>query len=66
MILKPKGKSVKQTLEEHLQSNCTLHLLSSTPTAKKECFIKECNNTSSGGVMVYVACDGCGEIFCLK
>ncbi|RIA96015.1 hypothetical protein C1645_859812 [Glomus cerebriforme] len=55
-----------EKLKEHLKSNCTLHLLSSTPTATKTCFIIGCKNTSEGGVMVYVVCDGCGEVFCLK
>ncbi|CAB4377286.1 uncharacterized protein OCT59_006162 [Rhizophagus irregularis] len=66
MILNPEGRSVEQTLEEHLKSNCVLHLLSSIPIEKQKCFITECKNKSEGGVMVYVVCDGCGEAFCLK
>ncbi|GBC07236.1 hypothetical protein RclHR1_07320009 [Rhizophagus clarus] len=66
MILNPEGKSVERTLEEHLKSNCVLHLLSSTSIEKQKCFIAECRNKSEGGVMVYVICDGCGEAFCLR
>ncbi|PKC15638.1 hypothetical protein RhiirA5_370502 [Rhizophagus irregularis] len=58
--------SENEKLEEHLKSNCVLHLLSSIPIEKQKCFITECKNKSEGGVMVYVVCDGCGEAFCLK
>ncbi|CAG8560498.1 6010_t:CDS:2 [Acaulospora morrowiae] len=68
MVLISPGTSDEKVLDEHLKSNCTLHLLSSPPSvSRKKCDLKECNNKSSDvGVMVYVICDGCGETFCLK
>ncbi|CAG8633880.1 27570_t:CDS:2 [Dentiscutata erythropus] len=68
MILVPQNETEDKILEEHKQSNCTLHLLSSiSSTTQKKCNLKLCNNKSSeGGVMIYVVCDGCGDMFCLK
>ncbi|KAF0471867.1 an1 zinc finger protein [Gigaspora margarita] len=68
MLLVPQNETEDKILEEHKQSNCTLHLLSSIPSAtQKKCNLKLCNNKSSeGGVMIYVVCDGCGDMFCLK
>ncbi|RHZ89417.1 hypothetical protein Glove_14g45 [Diversispora epigaea] len=54
----------EKIVEEHLNSNCSLYLLSSMPsTTRKKCLIqKDCNNNNN----IHVVCDGCGEIFCLK
>ncbi|CAG8500238.1 1496_t:CDS:2 [Ambispora leptoticha] len=67
MLLIPHDKTVEETLTEHQSSRCTLHLLSGLPsTIRKKCGLSECKSVNESDTFVFVICDGCGEMFCLK
>ncbi|CAG8475593.1 5901_t:CDS:2 [Ambispora gerdemannii] len=67
MLLIPHGKTIEETLTEHQSSKCTLHLLSGlSSTIRKKCKLSECKSVNEGDAFVFVICDGCGEMFCLK